>query len=69
MAATPDAARDLLASALADARPAARIAVVCDQPDLSKEDARQVITGLQHRLGPAGTGGVDIYGYGWTVHQ
>lgn len=68
-AVTPDAARDLLASALADARAAPRIAVVCEQPDLSKQDASQVIAGLQHRPGPAGTGGVDIYGYGWTVHQ
>jgi hypothetical protein len=67
---TPGAARDLLAAVLADVTGgAARIAVVCDQPDLSEEDASQVITGLRHRPSPAGTAGVDIYGYGWTVHE
>lgn len=68
-AATPGAARNLLADVVADARGgAARIALVCDQPELSEEDARQVITGLRHLSGPAATRGVDIYGYGWTVH-
>jgi hypothetical protein len=67
-ATTPGKPQDLLVGVLADTSDGAtRIAVVCDQPDLSKEDASQVITGLRHRLGRAGTGSVDIYGYDWSV--
>ena len=40
-----------------------------DHSDLTKEHASQVLAGLRHRPGPAGTGGVDSYGYGWTVHE
>ena len=66
--ASPGAARDLLAAALAGPGGGARIAVVCDQPELSEQDASQVITSLRRASGPARISGLDIYGHGWTVH-
>jgi hypothetical protein len=72
-AATPglgvSGARERLAAVVADAgRDGRRVAVVCDRPDLSQEDASRVIAGWRQVPGPAGSGGVDIYGYGWTAH-
>lgn len=62
-------ARDLLAALLADPiSGAARIAVVCDHPELSEHDASEVITSLRLTSGPGRIGGLDIYGYDWTVH-
>lgn len=62
--------RERLAAVVADAgRDGRRVAVVCDRPDLSQEDASRAIAGWrQASSGPDRTGGVDIYGYGWTVH-
>jgi hypothetical protein len=66
---SPAAVRDLITAALTGAGGGAtRVALVCHQPELSKEDAGQVIASLQRTGGPARGGGVDVYGYDWTLH-
>jgi hypothetical protein len=68
-AVTPPA--ELLAAALAglDER-TGHIAVVCTRPELSEQDAAQVVTRWQGAL-PSGTGNgsADIYGRDWTLHR
>lgn len=68
-AVTPPAG--LLVAALAGLdEPTGPVAVVCAWPELSEQDAGQVVARWQRGL-PSGTsfGSVDIYGHDWTLHR
>ncbi len=68
--ATKDSLTGLLAAVLtARGARGLRLAVVCDQPELTKDDAGQAVIAGQAAPGAGGFAAVDIYGYDWTVHR
>src|SRR5579875_1500537 len=66
--ATKDSLTGLLAAVLTARRAGGlRLAVVCDQPELTKDDASQAVIAGQAAPGAGGFAAVDIYGHDWTV--